>query len=471
MTEFLWNKFTAEAATLGKCESFWEAKGISFDTRKIIKGDLFIALPGKRDGHDFVKAAFDKGAVAAMVSKIPKGLKHSDKLLVVDDVMKALVRMAKSARNQSNAIFIGITGTSGKTSTKDMGGLVFNGFGKTHFSEKSYNNILGCSLTLATIPKDTEYVLVEIGTSSLGEIAELSHIVQPDYVIITDVSIGHIEGLKSLDNIVEEKASICSGQTQKGLAIIPSGIEKFSQLKAKVRDFGPNVISFGDDESSDVRISTIEVLENSIGSTIIDQKQNLWNVKLKTAGKHYMKNAAALLTLVSSLNLDLSKAILALQSWSPLAGRGQVLEVKLKASNFNEAIHLIDESYNANPSSVKSSLETLACIFTNKKGKGQYSRRIAVLGDMLELGFSEIQEHVNISKFARLDKIDKVYCVGSRMKKLFDVLPYSKRGFWTETAEEMQHVLVNKLKNGDIIMIKGSFSMGMKTIVNKLKNI
>ena len=160
-----------------------------------------------------------------------------------------------------------------------------------------------------------------------------------------------------------------------------------------------------------------------------------------------------------------------MHSWSPLPGRGQVLEVKLKASNSNKAIHLIDESYNANPSSVKSSLETLACIFTNKKGKGEYYRRIAVLGDMLELGFSEIQEHVNISKFARLDKIDKVYCVGSRMKKLFDVLPYSKRGFWTETAEEMQHVLVNKLKNGDIIMIKGSFSMGMKTIVNKLKNI
>ncbi len=470
MTDFLWNKFTAEAATLGHCESFWEATGISFDTRQIIEGDLFIALPGKRDGHDFVKAAFDGGAAAAMVSKIPKDLNDSDKLLVVDDVMKALVRMAKSARNQSKAIFIGITGTSGKTSTKDMGGLVFRAFGKTHFSEKSYNNILGCSLTLATTPKDTQYVLVEIGTNSLGEIAELSHIVQPDHVIITDVSIGHIEGLKSLENIVKEKASICSGQIQKGLAILPSGIEKFSQLKEKVRDFGPDIISFGDNESSDVRISNIEVLGNASISTIIDQKQNLWNVKLKTAGKHYMKNAAALLTLVSSLNLDLSKAILALQSWSPLAGRGQVLEVKLKASNFNTAIHIIDESYNANPSSVKSSLETLTCIFKNKNGKGEDNRRIAVLGDMLELGFSEIQEHIKISKFARLDKIDKIYCVGSRMKKLFDVLPYSKRGFWTETAEEMQHVLVNKIKNGDIIMIKGSLSMGMKTIVNKLKN-
>ena len=160
-----------------------------------------------------------------------------------------------------------------------------------------------------------------------------------------------------------------------------------------------------------------------------------------------------------------------MQSWSPLAGRGQVLEVKLKASNCIKTIHLIDESYNANPSSVKSSLETLAVIFTNKKGKGEQYRRIAVLGDMLELGFSEIQQHVNISKFARLDKIDKIYCVGFRMKKLFDVLPYSKQGYWTETAEEMQHVLVNKLNNGDIIMIKGSFSMGMKTIVNKLKKI
>ena len=470
MTEVFWNKFTAEAATLGQSKSFWEASGISYDTRKINKGDLFIALPGKRDGHDFVKAAFDNGATAAMVSKIPKGFNENDKLLVVDDVMKALVRMAKTARNRSKAIFIGITGTSGKTSTKDMGGLVFERFGKTHFSEKSYNNILGCSLTLATIPIDTEYVLVEIGTNNLGEIAELSKIVKPDYVVITDVSIGHMEGLKSLDNIVQEKASICLGQKHMGTAILPSDIEKFNQLKAKVEDFGSKVISFGEDESSDLRISNIEVLRDVITSTILDQEQNLWNIKLKTAGKHYMKNAAGLLALVASLKLNSSKAISALQNWSPLAGRGQVLEIKLKDGNCNISIKLIDESYNANPGSVKSSLETLACIFTNKKNKCKHCRRIAVLGDMLELGLSEVQEHVNISKFARLDKIDKIYCVGPRMRKLFDVLPSSKRGFWTETAQEMQHVLVNKLENGDIVMIKGSFSMGMNTIVNKLKD-
>ena len=469
MTEVFWNKFSAEAATLGQSKSFWEASGISYDTRKINKGDLFIALPGKRDGHDFVKAAFDNGATAAMVSKIPKGFNENDKLLVVEDVMKALVRMAKTARNRSKAIFIGITGTSGKTSTKDMGGLVFGRFGKTHFSEKSYNNILGCSLTLATIPIDTEYVLVEIGTNNLGEIAELSKIVKPDHVVITDVSIGHIEGLKSLDNIVQEKASICLGQKHMGTAILPSDIEKFSQLKAKVEDFGSNVISFGEDETSDVRISNIEVLNNFITSTILDQEQNLWNIKLKTSGKHYIKNAAGLLALVASLKLNSSKAISALQKWSPLAGRGQVLEIKLKDGDRNIAIKLIDESYNANPGSVKASLETLACISTNKKNKCEHSRRIAVLGDMLELGLSEVQEHINISKFARLDKIDKIYCVGPRMRKLFDVLTSSKRGFWTETAEEMQHVLVNKLKNGDIVMIKGSFSMGMIAIVNKLK--
>ena len=470
MTEVLWNKLTAEAATLGQSKSFWEVTGISFDTRKINKGDLFIALPGKRDGHDFVKAAFDYGAAAAMVTKIPKGLNENDNLLVVDDVMKALVRMAKTARNESKAIFIGITGTSGKTSTKDMGGLVFNRYGKTHLSEKSYNNILGCSLTLATIPKDTEYALVEIGTNSLGEIEELSHIVKPDHIIITDVSIGHIEGLKSLDNIVEEKASICSGQKQKGTAIIPSGIEKFSQLKAKVEAFGPNLISVGEDEVSDVRISDTEVLNNAITSKILDLEQNLWNISLKTAGKHYMKNAAALLALVFSLKLNPSKAIFALESWSPLAGRGQVLEIEVKHSNYKISIYLIDESYNANPGSVKSSLETLASIYSYRKSKYKYNRRIAVLGDMLELGFFEVEEHVNISRFARLDKIDKIYCVGSRMRKLYDVLPSLKQGFWTETAEEMQHILVNKLKDGDIVMIKGSFSIGMNTIVNKLKN-
>ena len=137
MAKVLWNKITAEAATLGQCKSFWEATGISFDTRKIKEGDLFIALPGKRDGHDFIKEAFDRGAAAAMVTNIPKGLDQEDRLLVVDDVMKALVRMAKTARNESKATFIGITGTSGKTSTKDMGGLVFQSFGKTHFFLKS----------------------------------------------------------------------------------------------------------------------------------------------------------------------------------------------------------------------------------------------------------------------------------------------------------------------------------------------
>ncbi len=470
MADILWNKFTAEAATLGKCNSYWEASGISFDSRIINKGDLFIALSGERDGHDFVQAAFDNGAVAALVSKKPKGLKENGKLLIVDDVMKALVRMAKISRNRSKAIFIGITGTSGKTSTKDMGSLVFKSFGKTHFSKESYNNILGCSLTLATIPKDTKYVLVEIGTNCLGEIAELSQLVRPDHIIITDVSIGHIEGLKSLDNIVEEKASICLGQKKKGIAIIPRGIEKFSQLKTKVQGFGSYLISFGEEGYSDVRIGNTEVFSNAITSRILDQERNVWNLKLKTAGKHYVKNAAALLTLVSSLKLSPADAIVALEKWTPLAGRGEVSEIKLKNKKNNISIHLIDESYNANPSSVKSSLETLVCMFTSKENKSQQPRRIAVLGDMLELGFSEVKEHLNISKFARLDKIDKIFCVGLRMKKLYDVLPQSKQGVWTETALEMQNALLNKLQDGDIVMVKGSFSMGMAAIVNKLKN-
>ena len=471
MTEVLWNKITAEAATLGQSKSFWEATGISFDTRKINEGDLFIALPGKRDGHDFIKEAFDQGAAAAMVTKIPKGLVEEDKLLIVDDVMKALIRMAKVARKESKATFIGITGTSGKTSTKDMGGLVFKSFGKTHLSEKSYNNILGCSLTLATIPKDTEYVLVEIGTNSLGEIAELSRIVKPDHVIITDVSIGHIEGLKSLDNIVEEKASICSGQKQKGTAIIPTGIERFDQLRAKVEYFDSHVISFGENENSDVKISNAEIKNNIITAKILDQEQNSLDLKLKTVGKHFVKNATALLTLTASLNLNSRKAISALWKWNPSSGRGQVSEIKFKKNNRRIALHIIDESYNANPASMRSALDTLACIFTNKKSNYCHKRRIAVLGDMLELGSSELREHVSILKFPKLGQTDKIFCVGPRMRRLYDVLPSSKQGFWTETAEEMQHVLLKKIKNGDIVMIKGSFSMRMDTIVRGLKDL
>ena len=467
MTEILWNKYTAEKATFGQSRSFWEASGISFDTRKINKGDLFIALPGKRDGHDFVKTAFESGAVAAMVSKIPEKIDRDDNLLVVDDVMKALIRMAQASRKKSKAIFIGITGTSGKTSTKDMGSLVFKAFGKTHSSQKSYNNILGCSLTLATIPTGTEYVLVEIGTNGLGEIAELSQLVRPHHVIITDISIGHLDGLKSLNKIVHEKASICLGQEKKGLAIIPTGIEKFEQLRDEVEGYGSKIISFGEAEKSDVRIITSKLKNRNISSKISDQGQNSWEIKMKTVGRHYIRNASALLALVVSLNLSPSKAISAFKNWKPLAGRGEVLTINFENRGDLITLHVIDESYNANPGSVKTSLETLVNIFSSD----QERRRIAVLGDMLELGKSELAEHRKISKFSKLDRIDKLYCVGPRMKELYDVIPQSKKGFWTETSEEMKDVLVKKLKNNDIVMIKGSFSMSMDTIVSKLKTL
>jgi UDP-N-acetylmuramoyl-tripeptide--D-alanyl-D-alanine ligase len=177
------------------------------------------------------------------------------------------------------------------------------------------------------------------------------------------------------------------------------------------------------------------------------------------------------LTLIAALNLSSSKAISALLKWTPSAGRGQVSAIKFKKDNCRTTIHLIDESYNANPGSMRSALETLGCIFTKKNKNYAHNRRIAVLGDMLELGPSEVIEHINISRFAKLSQIDKIFCVGLRMRRLYVVLPPYKQGFWTETAEEMQHLLVKKIKNGDIIMIKGSFSMRMNTIVSELKRL
>ena len=224
-------------------------------------------------------------------------------------------------------------------------------------------------------------------------------------------------------------------------------------------------------ETSDVKITNAEVKNNFITAKILDQEQNSLDLELKTAGTHYLKNATALLTLTGALNLSSYKAISALLKWTPSAGRGQVSEIKFKKDNCLITIHLIDESYNANPGSMRSALETLACIFTNKSKNNAHNRRIAILGDMLELGSSEVIEHINISKFAKLSQINKISCVGLRMRKLYEVLPHSKQGFWTETAEEMQHLLVEKFKNGDIIMIKGSFSMRMNTIVSELKRL
>ena len=471
----LWNEKTALGATGGYSTQPWTASGISFDSRSINEGDLFIAISAKQDGHDFVKDAFEKGAAAAMVSFIPKNIEKKYPLLIVADVKSALIKLAAYARKRSKAKFIGITGTAGKTSTKNIAHLILEGYGKTHSSAKSFNNILGCSITLATAPLDARYVVVEIGTNNLGEVSELSRLVKPHYVIITEVSVGHLEGLKSLKNILREKASICDGQRYNGFALIPSDTETYADLQKEVTSLGSRAISFGKRNSPNYKIINSSVNSSGSQASILLPNSKKISFSLSTFGEHHVRNASSIIALLSLMNLELERSIPILSSWSPSQGRGERMDINFYKSGKPVRFTLIDESYNANPASINSALDTLIKMegFEEEKIKGvmKTNRRIAILGDMLELGKDEIREHLKIKNLKALENIDVIHCVGVRMAKLFSSLPEEKKGFSTETADQMFDKIVKKIKNRDIISVKGSFSMNMKQIILALREL
>ena len=472
----LWNEKTVLGVTGGCSTQPWKASGVSFDTRSIDEGDLFIAISANRDGHDFVKDAFDKGAAAAMVSFIPECIdKKKYPLLIVKDVKSALVRLAAFARKRSNAKFIGITGTAGKTSTKNIAHLIFEGYGKTHSSAKSFNNILGCSITLTTVPPDAKYVIVEIGTNNLGEVSELSKLVKPHHVIITEVSVGHLEGLKNITNILKEKASICDGQRNNGFALIPSDIKIYPALRKEVASLGSRPISFGKRNSPNYKIVNSRVISNVSKASILLPKGKKFSFSLGAFGDHHVRNASSIIALLCLMNLKLERSIPILSSWSPLKGRGERLDIIFYKSGKKVKFTIIDESYNANPASINSALDTLIKIDQIEGGKTgtikKTNRRIAVLGDMLELGKDEILEHLKIKNLKALEKIDVIHCVGIRMAKLFRSLPEEKKGFSTKTADKICDKIVKNIKNGDIISVKGSFSMNMEQIILGLKGL
>ncbi len=472
----LWNEKTVLSVTGGYSTLPWKASGISFDSRSIKDGDLFIAIAAERDGHYFVKDAFEKGAAAAMVSFIPENIdKKKYPLLLVRDVKSALKKLAAFARKRSNAKFIGITGTAGKTSTKNIAHLILQSYGKTHSSAKSFNNILGCSITLTTVPLDAKYVIVEIGTNNLGEVSELSKLVKPHYVIITEVSVGHLEGLKNLKNILREKASICDGQRYNGFALIPSDTKTYADLQKEVTSLGSRPISFGKRNSPNYKITNFRVNSSGSKATILLPKGKRFTFSLSAFGEHHVRNASSIIALLSLMNLELERSIPILSNWRPSQGRGEKLEINFYKSGKPVRFTLIDESYNANPASINSALDTLIKIEQFEKRKiesiKRTNRRIAILGDMLELGKDEIREHLKIKNLKALKNIDVIHCVGVRMAKLFSCLPEEKKGFSTKTADEMCDKIVKKIKNRDIISVKGSFSMNMKHIILGLKEL
>ena len=448
----LWTRDEAVAATGGICAVDWQANGVSIDTRSLQKGDIFVALSATRDGHDFVAQALDKGAAAALVSRIPAGLDAAP-LLLVPDVLKGLEALGKAARARTKAKVIAITGSVGKTGSKEMLRVALAGQGHIHVAEKSYNNHEGVPLTLARMPADTDIAVIEIGMNHPGEIAPLAKMARPHVALITTVAPVHLAAFRSVEEIAVEKGRIFEGVMAGGTAILNADTPTLPILKTAAG--AAKTLYFGEAEGSDFRLLSWKVIG---GATVARANTPLGEIMFKLGGEgaHLAQNALGVLAGVYALKADMARAALALASWQPPEGRGARSTIALGPQGLDGHFTLINESYNANPASLRAALKTLA---------RQPGRKIAILGDMLELGSSSPGLHKALADM--VDEIDVIHTVGPRMADV----PFENRGLNTARAAEMAAGIGRHIQAGDVVMVKGSLGMKMALVVDALMKL
>ncbi|MBM3615755.1 MAG: UDP-N-acetylmuramoyl-tripeptide--D-alanyl-D-alanine ligase [Alphaproteobacteria bacterium] len=466
----LWTSDEAVAATGGHSTGVWAAGGVSIDTRTLQPGDLFVALKDVRDGHDFVATALEKGAAAALVSRVPDGLSSGASLLVVPDVLKALEDLGRAARARGRARVVGVTGSVGKTSTKEMLRVVLGGQGQVHAAEASYNNHWGVPLTLARMPREADFAVIEIGMNHPGEIAPLSRMARPDVVVITTVAPAHLEAFDSIEGIAHEKASIIEGLEPGGVAVLPADLPTSPILGARARGAGAGIVTFGAAEGADYRLNSAQIGDDNTVVRALRRGQPVL-YKVMSPGRHFAMNGLAVLAVADALGLDPVIAATDLGRWQPPAGRGVRERIVLDLVE-ETAFELIDDAFNANPASMAASLEVLINARPRdgigSKAKG---RRIAILGDMLELGPEEAALHAAIAQTPGLQAVDIIHCVGPRMRALHAALPRGQRGDWVESAAALLPRARQLIDAGDIILVKGSKGIKVSLMVDALRKL
>ncbi len=467
----LWRAEDAARATGGEARGHWQAQGVSIDTRSLRHGDLFVALKAARDGHDFVAQALQKGAAAALVSRIPEDVPDDAPLLVVGDVQTGLEALGRAARARFQGRVVAVTGSVGKTSTKEMLRTVLNAHGFTHAAEKSYNNHWGVPLTLARLPQDAEFAVIEIGMNHPGEIAPLARLARPHVAMVTIVAPAHLAAFESLEGIAREKASIFEGLDPGGVAICNGDLAVSEILTATAAAHADRVLCFGTAEHNAFRLDAVTVGDaRTVAKGRIDGAPVLY--KIAVPGRHYAQNAMGVLAVSEALELDLALSVTALGSWSPGAGRGAREVITLDAVETDMTVELIDDAYNANPASLAAALEVLAGAEPKHDiGRVSKGRRIAYLGDMKELGRTEAALHAAVAGLPAMARIDKVHCVGPLMRHLWEALPGEKQGRWTETSAEMAEGVMRDLDAGDVVLAKGSLSMGLAAVVDAIRKM
>jgi UDP-N-acetylmuramoyl-tripeptide--D-alanyl-D-alanine ligase len=439
-------------------------RGISIDTRTIEAGDAFFAIKGDhRDGHDFVPAAIEAGAGLAVVAAAERDrLPENSPLLTVADVLDGLRDLARAARSRSQARILGVTGSVGKTGTKEALRLALAASGETHASAASYNNHWGVPLSLARCPESSRYAVLEMGMNHAGEIEPLARLVRPHIAIITAVEPVHLEFFRSMEAIADAKAEIFLGIVPGGAAVINRDNHHFARLERKAKKAGvERIVSFGEHVRADARLLKFSLQSDSstVVARIFDDEVTY---KLGAPGRHLVFNSLAVLAAVSLAGADLALAALKLADLQPAIGRGSRLTLHVQGGT----VLLLDESYNANPASMRAALALLG-----NSNVGPRGRRIAVLGDMLELGHRGIELHRELADELLTHEIDLAFCCGTLMHALWRALPSSRQGGYAENSQALVPQVVAAIQPGDAVMVKGSLGSRMALVIKALASL
>ncbi len=450
-----------------RSQANWSATGVSIDSRTLEDRDLYVAITGPaHDGNDFAVDALRAGAAASIVSRDPDQL-TDDILLIrrmikVPDTLKALEGLAAHARHRSTAKIIAITGSVGKTGTKEMLKLLLSGQGRTTANIGNLNNHWGLPLSLARMPRDTEYGIFEMGMNHSGEISALSKIAEPDVCLITNVEMVHSEFFESRDQIADAKAEIFAGLKAGGCAILNIDNPMFDRLQsAALKSGDPTIITFGEKGEADFKLILAET-ENTTLKVVARLRNAVRSFEIGIPGRHWAFNAMGVLAAVEAVGGDGLQATEKLKDMHGVKGRGELNIVDIEGGSFV----VIDESYNASPVSMRAALDMLGQMPVSRDG-----RRIAVLGDMLELGENAESYHGQLITPIIENNVDLVFSAGQYMARLWEALPAPIRGGHAMTTQKLSPLVTAALRPGDIVSVKGSLGSNTGLIVSDLLNI
>ena len=468
MSRVLWESQDAVKATGGRATKPFSASGVSIDSRTVQKGDLFVALKGpNHDGHDHVAAALAVGAAAAMVSRQPPNVASDAALLIVGDTLRGLEALGGAARARSRAKIAAVTGSVGKTSTKEALRLALDAGGHpaqpTHASVASFNNHIGVPLTLARLPADADYAVFEIGMNHAGEITPLARLVRPNAAVVTTVEGVHTENFADgINGVAVAKAEIFDGFTaaDQPVAVLNRDNQFFDMLAQRARAHGANRIAgFGAHAKAEYRMVDFKPEPTSSKVTAeIDGRRRI-EYRIGAPGRHWAINTLAVLAAAEALGVDAEAASAAFASIRAPKGRGQRHRLALAGSTYE----LIDDSYNASPVSMRASFAVLRDAVPGPGG-----RRIAVLGDMLELGPMAPELHAGLAEPLTASGVDLVFCCGTNMARLHAALPTALRGAHAPSSDLLLPFVRAALKPGDVVVVKGSLGSRMGRIVEAL---